>query len=122
MDLVVARGDLAGRGGAVVAISSEVPCRGGGVGLVTIEPRLLRNDACGWLSVDAPEETSHGRDVLGRAAEEDVGRAALDDDVLVRESIPHELEGRGDVALARVVREALGGGRRLDWSSLFVRL
>ena len=47
-----------------------------------IEPRLLRNDACGWFSVDAPEEAFHGRDVLGRAAEEDVGRAALDDDVL----------------------------------------
>ena len=73
---------------------------------------MLRNDACGWLSVDAPEEAFHGRDVLGRAAEEDVGGAALDDDVLVREAILHELERRRDVALARVVRETLTSGRR----------
>ena len=40
--------------------------------------------------------------------------------MLVREAVPHELEGRGDVALARVVREALGGGRGLDRPSLLV--
>ena len=84
------------------------------------ELRRRRESTTRRLSVDALEEAFHGRDVLGRAAEEDVGGAALDDDVLVREACSHEVEGRRDVALARVVREALGGGRRLDRPSLLV--
>ena len=40
--------------------------------------------------------------------------------MLVWEAVPHELERRRDVALASVVREALGGGRRLGRSPLLV--